>query len=84
VRKLENRIVDLLVSVLHEINPELMPPRSPRGPYAMLLFGMIIWTFTWYEKSGAIPPRELAARISQLFVYGFKGQRFVPPAPPKR
>jgi len=52
VRKLENRIVDLLVSVLHEINPELMPARSPRGPYAMLLFGMIIWTFTWYEKSG--------------------------------
>lgn len=84
VRKLENRIVDLLVGVLHEINPELMPARSPRGPYAMLLFGMIIWTFTWYEKSGAIPPRELAARISQLFVHGFKGQRFVPPAKPKR
>lgn len=84
VRKLEKRIVDLLVGVLHEINPELMPARAPRGPYAMLLFGMIIWTFTWYEKSGAIPPRELAARISQLFVHGFKGQRFVPPGTRKR
>jgi AcrR family transcriptional regulator len=80
VRGLENRIVDLLVGVLHEINPELTPARSPRGPYAMLLFGMIIWTFTWYEKSGAIPPRELAARISQLFMHGFKEQRFAPPA----
>ena len=80
VRKLEKRIVDLVVGVLHEINPELMPATRPRGPYAMLLFGMIIWTFTWYEQSGAIPPRELAARISQLFVHGFKGQRFVPPA----
>jgi AcrR family transcriptional regulator len=78
VRKLEKRIVDLMVSVLHEINPELMPATQPRGPYAMLLFGMIIWTFTWYEKNGSITPRELAARISQLFVHGFKGQTFEP------
>ena len=83
VRKLENQLVDLMVGLLREINPELMPDAKPRAPYAMLLFGMIIWTFTWYERNGPIPPRELAARISQLFVHGFKGQRFVAP-PAKR
>jgi len=77
-------MTELMEGLLREMNPKLMAEKRVQKPYALLLFGMMIWTFTWYEKSGAIPPRELAARISQLFVYGFKGQRFVPPAPPKR
>ncbi len=79
VRKLERRLVDLMVSLLREINPKLMEPVNVRGPYAMLLFGMIIWTFTWYQKSGAISPAELSERICQVFVHGFKGAQF--PAP---
>lgn len=76
VRKLETQLVDLMIGLLKEINPTLMLPDKVQAPYAMLLFGMIIWTFTWYQKSGAISPNELAARISQLFVYGFKGSEF--------
>jgi hypothetical protein len=33
---------------------------------------MMIWTFTWYRRNGAISPAELARRISHLFVHGFK------------
>ena len=76
VRKLETQLVDLMIGLLKEINPTLMLPDKVQAPYAMLLFGMIIWTFTWYQKSGAISPAELAARISQLFVHGFKGSEF--------
>lgn len=79
VRKLETQLVDLMVGLLKEINPTLMTPAKVQAPYAMLLFGMIIWTLSWYRKSGAIAPRELAERISQLFVHGFKDARF--PAP---
>ena len=52
-----------------------MKSRRVRGPYALLIFGMLIWTFTWYNKSGSISPKELAARISELFLCGFKGVR---------
>jgi AcrR family transcriptional regulator len=76
VRKLEGKLVDLMIGLLKEINPALMAPKKVQAPYAMLLFGMIIWTFTWYQKSGAIPPAELAERISQLFVHGFKERHF--------
>ena len=76
VRKMETQLVDLIIDLLMEINPKLMLPQKTQAPYAMLLFGMIIWTFTWYQKSGAITPAELAARISQLFVHGFKGSEF--------
>ena len=55
---------------------ELMTPAKVKAPYAMLLFGMIIWTFTWYRKTGEMSPQELADRISQLFVQGFKGARY--------
>jgi AcrR family transcriptional regulator len=76
VRKMETQLVDLMIDLLKEINPTLMLPQKAQAPYAMLLFGMIIWTFTWYQKSGAITPAELAARISQLFVHGFKNSDF--------
>lgn len=75
VRKLQTRLVGLMIALLKEINPGLMKPAKVQAPYAMLLFGMIIWTFTWYQKTGALSPAELAARISHLFVHGFKDGR---------
>ena len=75
IRKMEAEIVSLLGDVLEEINPGLMKSRRVRGPYALLIFGMLIWTFTWYNKSGSISPKELATRISELFLGGFKGVR---------
>lgn len=73
VQAMEVRMTDLLNSMLIEINPELMGSERLRKPYALLLFGMMIWTFSWYQPSGDIGPKELAARIADLFVYGFKG-----------
>jgi len=72
VRKLEVELMHLMVGLLHELNPERMAPAKVKAPYALLLFGMVIWTFTWYDKNGAISPAELAERISQLFLDGFR------------
>ncbi|WPN45127.1 TetR/AcrR family transcriptional regulator [Pseudomonas sp. P8_241] len=72
VLKLETHLVSMLITLLQEINPTLMTPVKVRTPYAMLLFGMVIWTFTWYEKNGAVSPEELASRISHLFLAGFQ------------
>lgn len=72
VHLLETRLIDMMVSLLREINPGLMKPPQVRTPYALLLFGTIIWTFTWYSKQGDISPRELAARLSEVFLHGFK------------
>lgn len=73
IRELEQDLVRIMVGLLHEINPERMAPAKVQSPYALLLFGMVIWTFTWYEKSGTISPDELSERISQLFLDGFRG-----------
>lgn len=72
VRKLEQELMRLMVGLLREINPERMADAKVNSPYALLLFGMVIWTFTWYEKNGPITPVELAERISALFLDGFR------------
>ena len=72
VRKMELELMHLMVGLLRELNPERMAQAKVRTPYALLLFGMVIWTFTWYEKTGAISPAELAERISELFLDGFR------------
>lgn len=72
IRRLETETTELLGSLLSEINPELKAQEHAQKPYALLLFGMMIWTFSWYRRSGPISPGELAQRISALFVDGFK------------
>ncbi|WP_295525952.1 TetR/AcrR family transcriptional regulator [uncultured Pseudacidovorax sp.] len=71
IRVMEVELADLLEQLLGEINPTVMRDPKARKPYSLLLFGMMIWTFTWYRKSGQIPPRELAARVSALWTVGF-------------
>lgn len=73
VQAMEAQIARLLIELLEQINPELMKRRQVRGPYAFLMFGMLIWTFTWYDRSGAISPRELAGMMSNLLMNGFRG-----------
>jgi AcrR family transcriptional regulator len=72
IRRLEVRMTVLMEELLKEMNPELMAAERVQKPYALLLYGMMIWTFTWYRRSGDIGPRELAMRISHLFVNGFR------------
>jgi AcrR family transcriptional regulator len=72
IRRLEAELTELMESLLREINPEFMAEERLQKPYSLLLFGMMIWTFSWYRRAGSITPRELAQHISTLFVHGFK------------
>lgn len=75
IRRLEVELTETLENLLREINPELMGEERVSKPYALLLFGMMIWTFSWYRRTGSISPQELGQRIASLFVHGFKRQR---------
>lgn len=72
IRAMESDIVTMLTTLLRKINPAVMDPAKVKAPYALLLFGMIIWSFTWYKKTGALTPHELAERIADLFLNGFR------------
>lgn len=72
IRRMEVEMTELMEGLLREINPAFMAKERLQKPYALLLFGMMIWTFSWYRRTGSITPRELAQHISMLFVHGFK------------
>ena len=72
VHQLETRLVDMVSGLLREINPALMKPGKVRTPYALMLFGTMIWTFTWYHPDGPVSPAELAARLSEVYLDGFR------------
>lgn len=66
---MQRRIVAGIGTALRELDPGL--PDDLDGAYAMLLVGMLNWTDLWYDPKGRIPPDELCARISTLFLHGF-------------
>lgn len=72
MKALEWGVVKMLTDLLKEIHPERMAQAEAQRPYALLVFGMIIWTFTWYKKTGAMKPAQLAGHIADLFLNGFR------------
>ena len=72
IRKLEVEMTEQMEVLLREINPARMEDKRMRKPYALLLFGMMIWTFSWYRRSGPVSPRELARQIADIFANGFR------------
>ncbi len=69
---LERRLVDMLVELLEGLNPQLRARPELRKPYAMLFYGMLNWTYTWYNEEGVVPPRRLAVMMSELFLNGYR------------
>ena len=49
------------------MRPELKPRATP---LAMLLFGMINWTFTWLRPGGALSHQALGPLVADLFFVG--------------
>ena len=45
-------------------------PATMAGPLAMILFGMMNWTFTWLRDDGTLKHEDLAPVVSDLFIGG--------------
>lgn len=71
IRGLERRMVDHLIRLLRDLNPDLLRGKREQKVYAMLFYGMVNWTYTWFDEKGPLSPRQLADRIGDLFLKGF-------------
>lgn len=71
VRRLEKKLVQIGVELLKPLNPAVMARSELRTPYTMFLFGLVNWTYTWYDPKGPLSPAEIAARIAELFLNGY-------------
>jgi len=67
----ERKIVELVGKVLHGIDVTKKMNRRNARVYTMMLFGMINYTYTWYDAKGPIKPKEFAQLAAGLFLKGF-------------
>jgi TetR/AcrR family transcriptional regulator len=63
----EKRVVAAFAGTIARVRPDL---KTTATPLAMLLFGMINWTFTWLKPGGALTHEALAPMVTQLFFGG--------------
>lgn len=63
----QKRVVAAFAQPIAALRPDLKPQSTA---LAMLLFGMINWTFTWLKPGGELTHAQLAPMVSQLFFGG--------------
>jgi AcrR family transcriptional regulator len=69
IRK-QKALVEFVRGILLEIRPP-GPISATDNLDAMLLFGMINWTYTWYDPDKSVSPEALAARTVDIFLKGY-------------
>ena len=62
-----------VIAVAESIIADIAPDQDARVN-AMLFFGMINWTHTWFDPAGAVMPEMLAMRVVDLMLRGLTGQ----------
>jgi AcrR family transcriptional regulator len=65
----QRRVVEAYADAVAALRPDLQRARLHK-PLAMLLFGMINWTFTWLRAGGALSHESLSPVVTALFFGG--------------
>jgi TetR/AcrR family transcriptional regulator len=80
VRAGQRRVFEAFAAAVQAARPQARD--SLEGPLAMLLFGMMNWTFTWLRADGPLTHEQLAPIVADLFCGGVAQVK--PPATRRR
>jgi AcrR family transcriptional regulator len=71
IKDLERQLVDIVTNLLVKLDADGRIVKRTKKIYTMILFGIINYTYTWYDPQGGIGPREFADTAVELFMHGF-------------
>ena len=71
IKDLERQLVDIVTDLLVRLDAEGRIVKRTKKIYTMILFGIINFTYTWYDPKGAVGPQEFADMAVELFLQGF-------------
>ncbi len=77
LRSIERRPVADLEAILVALRPDLAKARSRRRPLALLVYGTINWTYTWFEPEGKLSADELTDMAMRLILPGLCDKRLL-------
>jgi AcrR family transcriptional regulator len=65
----EREVVEAFSRAIAALKPRFRG-KVQRVPLAMILFGMINWTFTWLRREGTLTYDDMAEVVSEIFLHG--------------
>jgi hypothetical protein len=68
----QNRLIKTVEQMLVEIQPKLKQRKNAQTPAAMLFFGMINWTHTWFRPDGGASAMEVADLAADMALRGLE------------
>jgi AcrR family transcriptional regulator len=71
IKNLERQLVDIVSDLLVRLDAEGKIVKRTKKVYTMILFGIINFTYTWYDPKGGVGPKEFADMAVELFLKGF-------------
>ena len=71
----QSRLVDSVADIFVQIQPEFKKKPELAKPAAMVFFGMINWTHTWYDPAGPASTDAIADLVVDMVLNGLKGLR---------
>ena len=69
----QRRLIRMIEQLMIEIQPALKRRKRAQTPSAMLFFGMINWTHTWFNADGAVSTKEVADLAADITLRGLEG-----------
>jgi AcrR family transcriptional regulator len=69
----ERAVVDAFAAAIAKLKPR-WTRKALRVPLAMILFGMINWTFTWLRADGPLRYEDMAEVVADIFLHGVTAQ----------
>ena len=69
----ERRVVNAFAEAIAALKPRFRK-KALRVPLAMILFGMINWTFTWLRADGPLAYQDMAKVVTEIFLRGVGGR----------
>ncbi|MCA0201487.1 MAG: TetR/AcrR family transcriptional regulator [Proteobacteria bacterium] len=68
----QRRLIQLVVDLVADIQPQLKTRPELLRPAAMLFYGMLNWTHTWFDPKGPASVDSISELMSDLMIGGLK------------
>jgi hypothetical protein len=65
----ERQVVEAYAQAIAALKPRFRK-KALRVPLAMILFGMINWTFTWLRADGPLTHEDMSQVVTEIFLGG--------------
>jgi AcrR family transcriptional regulator len=65
----QRQVVDAVAQAIADLKPRFRQ-KTLKVPLAMILFGMINWTFTWLRADGPLAYEDMAKVVTEVFLSG--------------